>query len=85
MAGPAQGDVQRVAGAGRGHVFATNESGKTYVFKANPDSFELVAENQLGTDVFATPVICGNAIYIRAAVKTQGRREEWLYCIGASE
>jgi outer membrane protein assembly factor BamB len=68
-----------------GHVFATNETGKTYVFKASPDSFEPVAENQLGTEVFASPVICGNRIYIRAAVKTQGRREESLYCVGVDK
>src|SRR5262249_23798441 len=30
------------------HIFATNESGRTFVFKATPAGFTLVADNQLG-------------------------------------
>lgn len=63
-------------------IFATNEAGKTFVFKATPEAFELVAQNQLGNEVFATPVICGNCIYMRVAFKANGRREEALYCLG---
>ena len=64
------------------HILATNEAGKTYVFKANPAAFELVGENQLGTEVFATPTICGSRIYHRVASQTDGQRQEWLYCLG---
>jgi len=65
-----------------GHLFATNERGRTFVFKADPERFELVAQNQLGAEAFATPVICGSRIYLRAATKKGGRRQEVLYCIG---
>ena len=63
-------------------LFATNESGKTYVFKTKPDAFELVGENQLAEDVFSTPTFCGSRIYMRAASRVDGKRQEMLYCIG---
>lgn len=63
-------------------IFVTNEAGKTFVFKASPTAFELLGENQLGEDVYATPTICGSRIYLRVAKMTDGRRDEWLYCVG---
>jgi outer membrane protein assembly factor BamB len=67
------------------HFFATNESGKTYVFKATPSNFEIVAENQLGDEVMATPTICGSRIYMRVVQNEGGKRQEMLYCIGKAE
>lgn len=64
------------------HIYATSETGKTVVFKASPESFELVAESQLGDEVFATPAICGDRIYLRVAENMEGRRQEMLYCLG---
>lgn len=66
-------------------LFATNEAGKTFVFKAKPDAFELVGQNQLGTEVMATPTFCGNRIYMRVATTTDGKRQEMLYCLGKGE
>lgn len=67
------------------HIYATDESGKTVIFKASPESFELVAQNQLGDEVFATPAICGDRIYMRVAENLDGRRQEMLYCLGNGE
>ena len=67
------------------HLFATNESGKTFIIKATPESFEIVGENKLGDDVLATPAICGNRIFMRVASNTKGQRQEMLYCIGARD
>lgn len=64
------------------NIFAANEEGKTFVFKAGPESLELVAENQLGEAVFATPTICGGRIYLRVAANQDGKRQETLYCLG---
>jgi outer membrane protein assembly factor BamB len=64
------------------NIFATNESGQTFVFKANPTRFELVAENKLGDEVFATPAICGGRIYLRIVEQAGGKRQEMLYCLG---
>lgn len=64
------------------NIFVTNETGKTYIFKANPHEFLPVAENQLADEVFATPTICGSRIYMRAASTINGQRQESLYCLG---
>jgi hypothetical protein len=63
-------------------IYATNETGKTFIFKATPDNFSLIGQDQLGDDVFATPAICGSHIYMRAASRSEGRRQEMIYCIG---
>ncbi|MEI8022164.1 MAG: PQQ-binding-like beta-propeller repeat protein, partial [Schlesneria sp.] len=63
-------------------IFATNETGTTWIFKASPTGFEKIAENKLADDVFATPTICGSRIYMRAATKSDDKRQEFLYCLG---
>ena len=63
-------------------IYATNESGQTFIYKAQPDGFELVAENNLGHEVYATPAICGGRIFTRVAYHKDGRRNEVLYCLG---
>jgi len=65
-----------------GCIYLTNERGTTFVFKANPKQFELVAENQLGDECFASPALCGDQIFHRAASSASGQRQEYLYCIG---
>jgi outer membrane protein assembly factor BamB len=67
------------------HIFATNESGRTFIFKATPKAFELVGENQLGNEVLPTPTFCGGRIYLRVANKSQDKRQEMLYCVGEKE
>ncbi|MEM0895838.1 MAG: PQQ-binding-like beta-propeller repeat protein [Verrucomicrobiota bacterium] len=63
-------------------IYSTMENGETTLFKATPDSFQLVAKSQLGESTFATPVILGDRIYIRSATVRLGRRSEFLYCVG---
>lgn len=64
------------------HIIAVNETGRAYVFKADPKEFDLVSENQLGNEAFATPTVCGGRIYLRLAVKDKGGRQEKLFCVG---
>ncbi len=63
-------------------IFATNESGTTWVFEANPDQYKQVAKNQLGSESFASLIACGGRIYARVADRQNGERQETLYCIG---
>ena len=63
-------------------IMATNESGKTFLFRANPDQFESLGENSLGDEAFATPTLCGGRIYARVAQQLAGQRQEFLYCLG---
>lgn len=65
--------------------YATNEAGRTYLFKATPTAFEIVAENALDGEVFATPTICGGRIFLRVAHQEKGQRQEVLYCFGKKE
>lgn len=67
------------------HIFATNESGKTFIFKATPKAFEMVGENRLGDEALATPTFCGDRIYMRVATMADGRRQETLYCLGKGD
>jgi len=63
-------------------IYATDEAGKTTLFRAIPDRFELIAENQLGSEAFATLSICGSRIYTRVAEDLNNRRQEFLYSLG---
>lgn len=65
-----------------GHIYWANERGTWYVFRPNPQMFELVAENQLGTESFPSPAVAGGRLYIRSATTTDGKRQEYLVCIG---
>ena len=63
-------------------IYASNEEGQTFVFKASTEKLEIIATNKLGNSVFSTPAICGGKIYQRVAHDVDGKRQEVLYCIG---
>lgn len=64
-------------------MYATNVGGVTSVFDATPEGFKLISQNTLGNEAFASPAICDNRIYLRAATKGEGR-QEFLYCIAST-
>jgi outer membrane protein assembly factor BamB len=59
-----------------GFLYLPSDEGVTYVVKAGP-KFELVASNDLGNDIYASPAISQGQIFLR----TLG----YLYCIGAAK
>lgn len=63
-------------------IFATNELGTTWVFKASPEKFEQIAQNQLGDSSFASAVAVDGQLFMRAAKGEGAGRKETLYCIG---
>ena len=63
------------------NIYISNEHGTTWVFQATPERFTLIAKNQLGSEAFASPAICGNQIFIRVADRVDERHQESLYCI----
>ena len=65
-------------------IYATNENGTTFVIEATAGKLNLLATNQLGNEVFATPVICNSRIYTRVAEDIDGKRQELLYCLGTA-
>ncbi len=64
-------------------IFATNEAGTTWVFKATPEKYEQLAENQLGESSFASLVAVDGQLFIRAASGDGAGRKEALYCLGS--
>lgn len=67
-------------------IYAVNEQGTWFVFRATPERFESLAENSLGDEVFATPAVGGDRLFARVAfVDDEGERRERLYCLGAGE
>ena len=63
-------------------IFATNEAGTTWAFKASPEKYEQLAENQLGDSSFASISAVDGQLFIRAATGDGASRKETLYCIG---
>jgi outer membrane protein assembly factor BamB len=80
-----QGPVSASPIFANGMIYWANESGSFYVFKANPERFELVAENRLGDELFASPAVSGNRMLIRVAEGRRPNRQEYLVCIAADE
>jgi outer membrane protein assembly factor BamB len=64
-------DVQRLGGdfsasptlAGK-HLYATNESGRTYVLEPG-DKLKVIAQNDLGESCLASPAVSGDRLFLR--------------------
>jgi outer membrane protein assembly factor BamB len=63
-------------------IYATNEAGETFIYRADPTKFEELAKNKLGDEILSTLVLCDSRIYYRAAHLVDGVRVEFLYCLG---
>jgi hypothetical protein len=63
-------------------IFSTIKTGVTVVYKASPEGFQKIAENKLGDDTYASPVIVEDEIFIRAGFVNEGDRQEFLYKLG---
>lgn len=63
-------------------IYVTNNSGTTFVFRANEESYQEIARNKLGDEAFASLAIADSKILARVVRRT-GAREEKLYCLGA--
>ena len=63
-------------------IFATNEAGTTWAFKASGKAYEPIAQNQLGDSGFASMAAVDGHLFIRTAKGDGPGRKETLYCIG---
>lgn len=66
-------------------IYAANESGTTFVYRATDQGFEQLAKNQLGDQTFATFAISRGQIYARTTRGAGDQRQEWLICLGTRE
>jgi outer membrane protein assembly factor BamB len=62
-------------------IYASNEKGETFVYRADPAKFEQLAVNKLGDEALASPTICGGRIYLHVVEEFDGKRQEMLYCL----
>jgi hypothetical protein len=53
--------------AADGRVYLASSEGAVTVISANKNALEVVARNELGEDIVATPAIVPNRIYVRTA------------------
>jgi outer membrane protein assembly factor BamB len=65
-----------------GLIYVCNDRGKTYVIQASPTACNVVAENQLGTDAYASPAISKDQIFLRVGEGNSSGRQELLFCLG---
>jgi hypothetical protein len=56
-----------------GFLYFLSDRGMITVVKSG-DSSEVLAQNKLGTPIFASPAIVGNALYVRTASQLWGLR-----------
>ncbi len=64
-------------------IYVASESGELFIYRASPDRYLPIAENQLGDEVFATPVALGKRLYVRYAKQTRDGRQEFLAALGS--
>lgn len=60
------------------HIYWANELGKTWIFKANREKYEPVAEFQIGNEAFASPAFANGQLFIRSAEGYGDDRQEFL-------
>ncbi len=77
-----QGPISASPILSNGKIYWANESGTLYVVAANPAQFQLLAENKIGTEAFASPAVSDNRLILRVASRESGQRQELLYCFG---
>ncbi len=63
-------------------IYWANEKGLCYVFRANPEKFDLITQHQWGEEAFASPAVVGGQFFIRTATGHDAERQEWLICAG---
>ncbi|RMF44858.1 MAG: dehydrogenase [Planctomycetota bacterium] len=64
-----------------GHIYWGNEAGTVFVIRPSAERCELVAENRLGTELFASPAVSGDRLIYRFATGHGSQRIETLICI----
>ncbi len=65
-----------------GHIYFLSENGNCFIIKADPKNYELVAEVKVGDSAFATPSFVDDKIFFRIARFENGKRQEYLTCVG---
>lgn len=63
-------------------LYIASQAGTVYVISAVPDRFDLLAENNSGDSIFASPVAVDDHLYLRVGVGVGKERQEYLVATG---
>lgn len=63
-------------------IYTASEDGNVVVISTNTDRCEILAKNQTGNSIFASPVIVDDRLYLRPATGYGQNRQEYLVAIG---
>ena len=63
-------------------IYTASEDGTVVVISTNTDQCQILAKNQTGNSIFASPVVVDNRLYLRPAVGYDQDRQEYLVAIG---
>jgi outer membrane protein assembly factor BamB len=64
-----------------GHIYASSETGTTWVLKPTDVEVDVISKNQLGTGHMSTPAFSGKQIFLRVIDETSGEHRERLVCV----
>lgn len=62
-------------------IYAFNEDGDSFAFRASPERFLSIGEAKIGDEVFASPAVVGDTMYLRVASFVDRERQEYLLAI----
>lgn len=62
-------------------IYVFNERGQAFTFAATPERFESLGNGQLGDEVYATPAVVGDTLYLRVARDEPHGRQEYLIAV----
>ena len=65
-----------------GRVLICGSNGHCVTFAAGPDGYEVLAEHDLGEELYASPAVVGSRLYLRSATGSGASRQDRLYCVG---
>ncbi len=62
-------------------IYVFNEAGQGFVFRASPKKYESISQSKIADDVFPTPVVVNNKMFMRLAKQVANSRQEYLVAI----
>lgn len=64
------------------HVYTASEEGVVTVYKPTAEGFEVIARNDMGDEIMASPVAAYGNLFLRVTDHTDSGRQETLFCVG---
>lgn len=63
-------------------IYVGSEKGEMFVLQVSDKGVKILGKNTLGSEILATPTICGGEIFLRVSDYQDKDRSETFYCFG---